>query len=349
MRGCFYVKAVVLAGGFSTRLRPITNHIPKPLVPVVNKPIIDHVVDRLKEANVHDIIFTLYYRAQEIMDHFGDGSKHGVRPQYVVEGKPLGTAGSVKNVEHLLDDVFLVVSGDVLFDFNLKTVIEHHVGNGNMATIVLNRVEDVQQFGVAELNEDGRIVGFVEKPSPSRVTSRLVNTGIYVLNKEVLRLFEKGLKVDFSLDVFPKLVAGGKLYGYVPQGFWYDVGTFQGLLKAQREVLSGRTHIKIPGKSLADGIHVVGDAEIEDPDRLGGPAVIGQQSSVRRGVILRYASLGMNVRMHEGSSAVESVIMDGCEVGRESVLAGVVLGRGCHVEPRKSILGPVGFGDHAKI
>ncbi|MEM3794492.1 MAG: nucleotidyltransferase family protein, partial [Thermoprotei archaeon] len=144
------MKAVVLAGGFSTRLRPLTNYIPKPLVPVVNKPIIEHVVERLREANVREIIFTLHYRAKEIMDYFGDGTKYGIIPEYRVEDKPLGTAGSVKNVEDLLDEVFIVVSGDVLFDFDLTEAIKNHTKKGNVATIVLSEVENVQHFGVAE-------------------------------------------------------------------------------------------------------------------------------------------------------------------------------------------------------
>ncbi len=343
------LKAVILAGGFSTRLRPVTNYIPKPLVPVVNKPIIEHVVERLKEANIREIVFTLYYRAQEIIDYFGDGSRHGINPEYRVEEKPLGTAGSVKNVEDLLDDVFLVVSGDVLFDFDLNSALKNHIGNDNAATIVLNQVENVQHFGVAELDHDNRIVGFVEKPNPARVKSRLVNTGIYILNKSVLNLVERNTKTDFSLDVFPKLVEKGQLYGFVPSGFWYDVGTFQGLIKAQREVLSGRTRIKIPGKRLEEGVYIQGEVEIEDLERLSGPTLIGEGSKVRAGVVAKYSSIGKHAKLEERSSLVESVVMDDCLVGVESVLAGVVLGRRCVVSPHKSLLGPVGFGDDSHI
>lgn len=343
------MKAVVLAGGFSTRLRPLTNFIPKPLVPVVNKPIIEHVVDRLVEADVRDVVFTLHYRAQEIIDHFGDGGRHGIKPTYIVEGEPLGTAGSVKNVEHLLDEDFLVVSGDILFDFDLRAVIKNHFERGSRATIVLSRVDSVEQFGVAELDSDGRVVGFVEKPDPAKVKSRLVNAGIYVLNKSVLKLVEKGVMTDFSLNVFPKLVRSGELYGYSPEGFWYDVGTFQGLLKAQHETLAGRTKIKIPGKRVVEGIYVQGDVDLSDPEKLVGPAVIGGGSKVGDGVTLRYASVGPRVTLGVKSTLVDSMVMEGCLVGGGCVLTNVVLGRRCTVSPNKTISGPVGFGDGAQL
>ncbi|MEM3799129.1 MAG: NDP-sugar synthase [Thermoprotei archaeon] len=343
------MKAVVLAGGFSTRLRPLTNYIPKPLVPVVNKPIIEHVVERLREANVREIIFTLHYRAKEIMDYFGDGTKYGIIPEYRVEDKPLGTAGSVKNVEDLLDEVFIVVSGDVLFDFDLTEAIKNHTKKGNVATIVLSEVENVQHFGVAELNSDNRIVGFVEKPNPSRVKSRMVNTGIYVFNRNVLDLVKNNTKTDFSLDVFPKLVRQGQLYGFNPKGFWYDVGTFQGLLKAQREVLSGRTRIKPPGRRLTEGVYIQGEAEVDDVERLSGPALIGDGSKVEAGVVIKYSSIGKNTRLEAGSALIESIAMDECRVGFNSILAGVILGRRCSVSPNKSIIGPIGFGYGANI
>lgn len=343
------MKAVVLAGGFSTRLRPLTNFIPKPLVPVVNKPIIEHVVERVREAGIREVVFTLHYRAKEIMEFLGDGRRHGINPTYMVEKKPLGTAGSVKNVEHLLGEDFLVVSGDILFDFDLKAVIREHERRGRRATIVLSEVEDVSHFGVAELDSEGRVVGFLEKPNPAKVKSRLVNAGIYVLNKKVLELVERGSKVDFSLDVFPRLVELGELYGFTPEGFWYDVGTFQGLLKAQHEVLAGRTRIKIPGRSISEGVYVQGEAYVDDVGGLSGPAVIGEGSKIGRGVVLKYCSVGAHVRLEPKSALVECVVMDDCFVGGGSVLAGVVLGRRCSVPPNKTVIGPVGFGDGSQL
>lgn len=343
------MKAVVLAGGFSTRLRPITNHIPKPLVPVVNKPIIEHVVERIVEAGITEVVFTLHYMSQEIVNHFGDGRKHGISPIYMVEESPLGTAGSVKNVEHLLDEDFVVVSGDVLFDFDLRAAIRTHMERGHRATIVLSEVENVEHFGVAELNSDGRVVGFVEKPDPSKVKSRLVNAGIYVLNRSVLGLVEKGVPTDFSRDVFPKLVASGELYGFRPKGFWYDIGTFSGLLRAQHEVLAGRTRIRVAGKQVAEGIYVQGEAELRDLGGLVGPAVIGAGSSVGEKAVLRYSSVGANVRVGSGCVLEDTIVLEESLVGDLSALRGVVLGRRCSVSPKKEVVGPAGFGDGSQL
>ncbi|MEM3670682.1 MAG: NDP-sugar synthase [Thermoprotei archaeon] len=340
---------VILAGGMSTRLRPITNTRPKMLVPIVNKPIIEHVLDRVRESGLGECHFTLNYMSDKIVSAISDGRKLGIRALYHKEETPLGTAGSVKAIEQELDDVFVVLSGDILFDFQLQKVLKEHLQGNRVATMVLAPVSDVSQFGVALLDKNSRVTGFVEKPNPRTVSSNLVNTGIYVLNRSVLKKVRGNMPVDFSRDVFPQLVKEGALNGHIAEGFWYDIGTFAGLLKAQRSVLAGETKIKIEGKEVVKGVYFQGEPAVEDMDSLLGPAVIADGAHVGARSTLRFATLGEEVKMGEKTTVVESSLMKGVWVGQEAIIAGGVLGERCTVASYASIIGPAGYQDGSII
>jgi mannose-1-phosphate guanylyltransferase/phosphomannomutase len=343
------IKAVILAGGQSTRLRPITNTRPKMLVPVVNKPIIDYVVERVEQSGIKECVFTLYYKSDMLIEHLSKSLPKNMRACYVREARPLGTAGSVKNVEDLLKDVFLVVSGDILFDYDLKTVIKSHIENEREATIVLTQVEDVTGLGIANLNSEYKITSFVEKPDPLKVKSRLVNTGIYVLNKSVLSLIEKGKKTDFSMDVFPKLVKQNKLFGFPLKGFWSDIGTFKGLLKAQSEVLNGKTKIAINAPKIAEGIYVEKGAQVDDLEHLVGPALIASESRVNEGVALRSSVLGRGCEIKRNCTIIHSLLMESTTVEEESELVGIVTGVGSRITRQKRLFGPTGYADYSVV
>ena len=200
------MKAVIMAGGSGTRLRPLTSDLPKPMVPVANRPMSEHIVNLLKEHGINDIIFTLHYLPQAIEDYFGDGSQYGVKISYAIEhGKPLGTAGCVKAVQDELDSTFLVISGDCLTDIDLTDALRFHREKKSKATIVLNRVENPLEYGVVITDNDSRIQRFVEKPGASEIFSDTVNTGIYILEPEVMLYVIMGREQDFSNDLFPLL------------------------------------------------------------------------------------------------------------------------------------------------
>ena len=212
------MKAVVMAGGKGTRLRPLTCDRPKPMVPVVNRPMLEHVIDLLRLHGFCDIIATLYYMPEVIQDYFGGGDRFGVRMHYAIEDTPLGTAGSVKACERYLDSTFLVISGDALTDIDLSAAVEFHKAKGAIATIVLTHVTSPLEYGVVITDDDGRITRFLEKPSWSEVFSDTVNTGIYVLEPEALRLFGAGQNFDFSKNLFPMILKKGlPLFGYVAE------------------------------------------------------------------------------------------------------------------------------------
>ncbi len=264
------MKAVIMAGGSGTRLRPLTSHLPKPMVPVVNKPMAEHIVNLLKNHGFKDIIFTLHYLPQSIQDYFGDGSEFGVNISYSTEeGKPLGTAGCVKAIQDQLDSTFLVISGDCLTDINLTAAVDFHKRREAKATIVLKHVENPLEYGVVITDKNGRIQRFLEKPSASEIFSDTVNTGIYVLEPEVMLYVVMGREQDFSNDLFPLLLLRNEpLYGYAADGYWCDVGNLAVYRQAHLDVLDGRVKLDLgvprsePGVWVGEGTQVNPTARI---------------------------------------------------------------------------------------
>jgi len=215
-----------MAGGEGSRLRPLTCNRPKPMVPVVTRPILEHILNLVKRHKISEVILTLQFMPAAIMNHFGDGSDFGVRMRYVVEESPLGTAGSVRNAARLLDEPFIVLSGDALTDFDLTSLMESHRASGAKVTLGLTRVPNPLEYGIVITAEDGSIKRFLEKPSWGEVFSDTVNTGIYVLNPDVLEFIPEGRQFDFSKDLFPRLLRDGRpLFGKVLDGYWCDIGT----------------------------------------------------------------------------------------------------------------------------
>ncbi|MGZ4760557.1 MAG: nucleotidyltransferase family protein, partial [Acidimicrobiales bacterium] len=220
------MKAVIMAGGEGTRLRPLTSNAPKPMLPLVNRPMMEHIIDLLKLHGIDEIVVTVAFMANAIRTYFGDGSEFGVSISYATEETPLGTAGSVRNAMDVLDERFLVISGDVLTDIDLGAIIDFHHQHQAMATIGLAHVENPLEFGIVITQEDGRIERFLEKPTWGQVFSDTVNTGIYVIEPEVLDHIPAGEPYDFSQDLFPKLLSmGAPLYGHVAEGYWQDIGS----------------------------------------------------------------------------------------------------------------------------
>ena len=222
------MKAVIMAGGFGTRLRPLTNNLPKPMVPMANKPMMEHILELLIRCKVTDIITLLYFNPEIIENYFGDGSRFDVKMTYISAADDLGTAGSVKHAARYLDKSFLVISGDLLTDFDLLKAIDFHKGQRAIATMVLTHVENPLPFGIVITDKDGRINRFMEKPGWGEVFSDTINTGIYILEPEVLDMIPPNQEFDFSKDLFPILLEKKKaLYGYIADGYWKDVGSLE--------------------------------------------------------------------------------------------------------------------------
>src|SRR6202790_176637 len=246
------MKAVLMAGGGGSRLRPLTSRRPKPLAPVAGKPIMELILELLRQHGFTDVVATLHYLADEIEAYFGDGSAHGVAMHYVVEDTPLGTAGAVKMAHDLLiGETFVVISGDALTNLDLGAVVRHHREQGNDVTIALQRVTNPLEFGVVVTDESGRIVRFLEKPSWGEVFSDTINTGIYVLEPSILDRMQRGKVYDFSKDLFPEMLReGAKLGGYVIDAYWTDIGNLEQYQGANYDAVSGKVGITFPGAPL---------------------------------------------------------------------------------------------------
>ena len=333
------MKAVIMAGGEGSRLRPLTSNQPKPLLPIANRPMMEHVIDLLRRHGITDIVVTLAFMPDAIRQHFGDGSDYGVSIEYVVEREPLGTAGSVRNAAHLLTDTFLVISGDVLTDIDLSEIIRFHEEKQAMVTIGLTPVSNPLEFGIVITRADGSIERFLEKPSWGQVFSDTVNTGIFVVDPAVLDEVPEGQQVDFSGEVFPKLLAdGAPLYGAVAHGYWEDVGTLESYLRAHHDVLDRTVVVDVPGFAVRDGVWLGEGVDVHPDAAIEGPAVLGDNCRVESGVRLGpYTVLGNDVRVRSGVDLERVVLLDHCFIGRGAQLRGTVAGRSCD------------FRDHARV
>jgi len=334
------MRVVVLAGGEGTRLRPLTTARPKPMVPVANKPMMEHVLELLSAHRFNELLVTLQYLPDVIRNYFGDGSDFGSKITYSIEEKPLGTAGGVKRLEQLLEGTFLVISGDVLTDINLSEVVKFHKKKGAIATITLTRVPNPLEYGIVITNEEGRIENFLEKPSWGEVFSDTINAGIYVLEPEVLKHVKPGQEFDFSKQLFPLLLKQGEaLYGYTSAGYWCDIGNIQQYLQTHRDVLSKKVKLKILGKEIEDSLWVGDGALLEDDVSVKAPAIIGRTSHIHGGVkIKEFSVIGDDVLIDKDASVKRSIIWNNAFVGPSSDLVGCIIGERCNLRANVTVL-----------
>ncbi|MBS3956985.1 MAG: NTP transferase domain-containing protein [Clostridiales bacterium] len=346
------MKAVVMAGGEGTRLRPLTSMQPKPMVPIVNQPVMEHILGLVRHHGIYETVATLAFMPRVIEDYFGNGEEWGMSIEYAREETPLGTAGSVKNAEHLLGDgTFIVISGDALTDIDLTEVIAFHHARGAAVTIALKSVADPLEFGVVITGEDGRIERFLEKPSWGQVFSDTINTGIYVIEPEVLAHVPAGEPFDFSSDLFPALMAAGyPLYGCVVDGYWCDVGSFDTYVQAHRDILDGRAKVYIPGVRAREGVWIGEGSRIEPDAVIGDKVVIGQNVTLRAGAVLRdHTVVGDNCVIGEQAEVTSSIVWSDCFIGRQARVSGAVLCRKVDVRSGAAVeIGSV-IGDETSI
>ncbi|MFA5536950.1 MAG: sugar phosphate nucleotidyltransferase [Bacillota bacterium] len=345
------MKGIIMAGGKGSRLRPLTCDRPKPLVPIVNKPVMEYAIELLRFYGVTEIGVTLQYLPEKIVDYFGDGKAWNVNLYYFVEENPLGTAGSVKNAEDFLDETFIVISGDALTDFNLASALDFHHQKQSKATIVLTTVENPLEYGVVITGSEGQIVKFLEKPDWGEVFSDQVNTGIYILEPEILTLIPQKQFFDFSKDLFPLLLKHKMpLYGKVLDGYWCDIGNLEQYYDAHRAFLAGEIKLVPSGIYQGDGIWVGQGTKLDSSVSLKGPLFLGDHCRVGSDVMLGpYTVLGNNVQVKERASIKKSILWDGCYIGKESELRGAVVCNMVGLEKGVSVFEGAVIGDHTII
>jgi mannose-1-phosphate guanylyltransferase / phosphomannomutase len=345
------VKAVVMAGGEGTRLRPLTSNQPKPMVPIVGKPCMEHIIELARDHGFEDVIVTVAFLPQAIRSYFGDGGSLGLDIEYSVEESPLGTAGSVRLASDRLDDTFLVISGDALCDFDLTKLVEFHRQRGAAATLALKRVDNPLEFGIVVTDSDGRVERFLEKPSWSQVFSDTINTGVYVLEPEVLKHVPTDRPYDFSKELFPLLLEMGRpIYGFVTEGYWQDIGNLAQYRQANFDALDGRVKLKIPGIRLRGKVWLGDGVDIDDFDRIDAPAFVGNYCRIASDATVGpYSVLSASVTLRERARTVASVIDAATHVGRSALIENAIVGRSCDIRSHVRIHEDVAIGDEVMI
>lgn len=311
------------------------------MVPILNRPIAEHIVNLLKRHNINEIVATLHYLPDVMRDYFQDGSEFGVQMTYAVEEEqPLGTAGCVKNIEELLDETFLVISGDSITDFDLSDAIRYHKEKGSKATLVLTRVPNPVEFGLVITDDEGRICRFLEKPSTGEVFSDTVNTGTYILEPEVLQYMPVKQEFDFSKELFPLLLEKGEpLYGYIADGYWCDVGHLEAYRESQYDALKNQVQIDVAYQEHSPGIWVGANTSIADDAQIEAPVLIGENSRIGSGVHVRAGTvIGDNVTVGSYADLNRPIIWNGSIIGDEAHLEACVIGRGARVDRRAHLL-----------
>ena len=353
------MKAVIMAGGFGTRIQPLTSSFPKPMIPLFNRPIMLHIVELLKKYDITDLVMLLYHQPFYIKNFFRDGSDFGVKITYVTPLQDLGTAGAVKAAEKYLDQRFMVISGDLLTDFNLKKIMDFHSDNKAKATITLTSVKDPLQFGVVITDKEKRITQFLEKPGWGEVISDTINTGIYVLEPEILSQIPDGENFDFSQDLFPQMLADKEaLFGYTAKGYWRDIGNTDSYREAYQDIFKGRVNLKIDepkqdfvGKDLRIGV----DVKLEHAGGLEGTIVIGDNSQVLGDVSIKDTVIGRNCTIERGVKLNRCVIWDnsyvkkGAKITDSVICSNVRIGQSAVLEEGVIVADDTSVGDEAVI
>ncbi|MGH2730834.1 MAG: sugar phosphate nucleotidyltransferase, partial [Actinomycetota bacterium] len=333
------MQAVIMAGGEGSRLRPLTSNMPKPMLPVGNRPLMEHIIELLRAHGFTDVVATVQFLASVIRNYFGDGSDLGVSLSYATEEAPLGTAGSILGARDLLSGPFVVISGDALTDVDLAAVVHFHQERGSAATLVLTRMHDPLEFGIVMTDEDGRVERFLEKPTWGQVFSDTINTGIYVLEPEVLDFIPPEQPYDFSSELFPAMLDKGlPVYGFITESYWTDVGNADTYMQAQRDALAGRVKVNLKGFELRPNVRVGEDADVHPGARILGPALIGDNVRIFEGASVGpYAVIGDNAIVGPDARASQCVVMAGAHVGPGSHIRGAILGRGSALERGASL------------
>ncbi len=341
------MKAVVMAGGEGSRLRPLTIGRPKPMVPVANKPVMAHILDLLKRHGITEVVVTLQYMADYIQDYFGDGSSLGMKINYSVEEVPLGTAGSVKNAQQYLDETFILISGDALTDFDLTSIINYHKAKKALATITLYSVPTPLEYGVVILDAEGRVRQFLEKPSWGEVISDTVNTGIYILEPQVLDYFQAGAIFDFSKDLFPILLErNDPMYGYVANGYWCDIGSIQEYARATADLLAGKVKTEPIGRHIGGNVWCADDVEIAPDAKLYGPIYLGEAVKLKGGVVIHGPTAIRDYSIVDNRAHVDrSIIWRNSYIGEAAELRGAIVGKQCSLKPRTVLFEGAVIGD----
>lgn len=345
------VKAIIMAGGEGSRIRPLTCDLPKPMVPVMNRPVLEHIILLLKKYGITEIGITLMYHPQLIKDYFGNGRNLGVNITYFLEETPLGTAGGIKSAQSFLDETFIVISGDCLTDLNIGEAIKFHYKKNSLATLILTKVDLPLEYGVVLTNDEGAVTGFLEKPSWGEIFSDTINTGTYILEPEILQFIEPQRSIDFSRDIFPALLKSGKrMFGHIMSEYWCDIGDIRSYIKAHGDILDKKIDVSIDGMEIKENVWVGTGTVIEKNAEINAPCIIGANCKIGNGTVIdSYTIIGNNTVVEDDVSIVRSIVWDNTYIQYGSELRGAVLCNRVNLKHYVSVFENAVIGEGCRI
>ena len=334
------MKAMILAAGVGSRLDPLTRNVPKPLVPILNRPVMEYLIELLKKHGFNEIMVNLHYLGDQIEAYFGNGSRWGVEIHWSKEDKLHGDAGSLKRVEEFFkDDTFIVIGGDDLTDMDLTKLVKTHRDKGALSTIALSLVDDPSDYGIVLMNEDSRITRFLEKPKGEVIFSNTANTGVYVFQPEIFDHIPRGTFYLFGKQVFPLLLEQRQpLYGHLTAAYWKDVGNLKVYQQTHKDVLEGRVNITLPFEEIRKYVWVGKNVQIDETAEVGYPVAIGDNVKILAGAkVLENTVIGNNCQVEEGATVQDSILWEGATVMRHTHLERCVVGKDCKVKTDAAI------------
>ncbi|MFV9506418.1 MAG: sugar phosphate nucleotidyltransferase [Oscillochloridaceae bacterium umkhey_bin13] len=345
------MKAVILVGGQGTRLRPLTCNTPKPMIPLVNQPFIEWMLLRIRDQGINEVILAVQYLADRFRETLGDGSRLGIKLHIVEEPEPRGTAGAVKNVEHLLDGPTFVFNGDVMTDLDLRAMLAFHQEKQSKVTISLTPVDDPTQFGLVEMDADYHVRRFLEKPRAEDITTNLINAGTYIIEPDVFRYVPPNQFYMFERGLFPVVLqTGDRMYGFPSRAYWTDIGKPPTYIDVHHDILIGKVQYQFRGQEVAPRVWVDGEASIHPSAQVVGPVVIGNGTVIGRGArIIGPTVLGANCTIGPEVSIEGAVLWEGNTLGEGVTLRNSVLGRNNQIGPRTHITDGAIIGDDCSL
>jgi mannose-1-phosphate guanylyltransferase len=341
------VQAVILVGGEGTRLRPLTVTVPKPVLPLVDRPFLVYMLEWLRRHGVDDVIMSCGFLATSVRNVLGDGSQLGLRLRFVEEPEPRGTAGALKYAEGLLEDRFLMLNGDVLTDIDLTAQLARHEETGALGTLALVPVEDPTAYGLVPLNDDGSVREFVEKPTADAIDTNLISAGAYVLERRILDLIPPDRKVSIEREIWPQLVGAG-LYGFPADAYWLDIGTPERYLQGTFDILEGNVQTAVRDRLGADYVDVAD--HVEAAGRIVPPAIVERGCRIAQGAhVGSLVVLGEGVSVGEGSTIERSVVLNGTEIGPHCRLSDCIVGAGVRIGAGSVVSGGAVLGEGVTV
>jgi NDP-sugar pyrophosphorylase family protein len=333
------MKALILIGGMGTRLRPLTCHTPKPLLPIVNKPFLEYQFELLRRHGVREIILCVAYLSHEFENHFGTGNKWGLKLRYVHEKEPLGTGGAIRNAARYIDEPTLIFNGDILTDIDLTGMLKYHKQKNAFITIALTRVKDPTIYGLVETSKNGKIERFLEKPSWDEVTCNTINAGMYLFEPDVMKFIPENINFSLERGLFPNLlVQGFDLFGYAFNGYWLDIGTVEKYMQAHGDLITGCVKYKLPGRRHNSGLWGGKNLSCGKNTVINDKLVCGDNVQIAEFVQFQgNVCLGSNVTIGKGSSLVDSVVLDGTRIDEGVRIENAIIGKNCHIEANASL------------